>query len=171
MNDYYVIVDKVKWWVNNNGTSVHPICPIHNLGLHRIGPADLTYKLECAECKDIYEFERTVSSEFKYVIDKVGATIFKELKFINLDDVAIPIAENNIKSNSPFFITSVLTKSKSGLRLIIYAGEKGSTKKTQIFVEPEIKRLAFDQKDLHPNDVFTKLEATFKNGSKHKMIK
>ncbi len=44
--------------------------------------------------------------------------------------------------------------------------KKGEKKKTQIFVEPDIKRLAFDQKDLHPTDVFTKLEATFSDGTK-----
>ena len=29
--------------------------------------------------------------------------------------------------------------------------------------------LAFDHKDLHPNDIFTRVEATFKNGSNHVM--
>jgi hypothetical protein len=42
---------------------------------------------------------------------------------------------------------------------------------TQIFVEPEIRRLAFDQKDLHPNDVFTKVEATFIDGTTAKTDK
>jgi hypothetical protein len=31
-------------------------------------------------------------------------------------------------------------------------------------VEPELKRMSFDQNDSHPNEVFTKVEATFKDG-------
>jgi hypothetical protein len=60
-------------------------------------------------------------------------------------------------------------KSKVGERLVIYAGERGKTNKTQIFVEPRIKRLAFDQKDAHPSDVFLKVEATFEDGSSASM--
>ena len=90
------------------------------------------------------------------------------MRFINLDDEALPIAEVKLdsKDDPDYFVTGLLTKSKVGLRLIVYAGKKGSPEKSQIFVEPEIKRLAFDQKDLHPSDVFTKVEATFKDGAK-----
>lgn len=49
--------------------------------------------------------------------------------------------------------------------------KKGVKEKTQIFVEPKIKRLAFDQKDLHPTDIFTKLEATFSDGTKASQTK
>ena len=72
---------------------------------------------------------------------------------------------------SVFFATATLTKSKVGLRLVVYAGERGSAKKTQIFVEPDIKRLAFDQTNMHPNEVFAELEATFIDGHKASMRK
>ena len=93
------------------------------------------------------------------------------MKFINFDDEAIPIAIDKIPKNSEYFVTSLLTKSKIGLRLVVYAGKRGSDSKTQLFVEPEIKRLAFDQKDLHPTDVFTMVEATFEDGTKAKIQK
>ena len=89
------------------------------------------------------------------------------MKFINLDDEAIPIAESKVSSkDNKYFVTAILTESKVGQRLVIYAGEKGKNEKTQIFIEPEIKRLAFDQNDTHPSDVFVVVEGTFKDGTK-----
>jgi hypothetical protein len=58
-----------------------------------------------------------------------------------------------------------------GQRLVVYAGEKGRKEKTQVFVEPDIKRLAFDQNDIHPSEVFVKLEATFRDGTQISMKK
>jgi len=89
------------------------------------------------------------------------------MHFINIDNEATPIAESKVSSkDNRFFVVSRLMESKTGLRLVVYAGEKGKKEKTQIFVEPEIKRLSFDQKDQHPTDVFTKLEAIFSDGTK-----
>lgn len=88
------------------------------------------------------------------------------MKVLNLDDEAIPLAESKISSkDDKFFVTAILTESKVGKRLVVYAGEKGRKEKSQIFIEPEIKRLAFDQKDMHPTEVFLELTGTFDDGS------
>ena len=124
--------------------------------------------LKCAECDNYYKFKREFDEQKQYILDKLDSKMFKNMKFINLDDEAIPLAEVKLASeDNKYFATGLLTKSKVGLRLVLYAGEKGATQKSQIFIEPQIRRLAFDQKDLHPGDVFTKVEATFKDGSKH----
>lgn len=132
---------------------------------------NLSHKLKCEDCIEPYLIPRGVLKEKQYVLDRIDSKIFKGMKFINLDDEALPIAEDKIPKNTDYFVTSVLTKSKVGLRLVIYAGKRGNDKKTQIFVEPDIRRLAFDQGDLHPNDVFTKVEAFFFDGSKAKIEK
>ncbi len=177
MNEEYITIDKIKWWVWKNIAgirNVQPLCPKHKL---RLRPVEDTFSnqynftilsrtLKCEDCKKAYKIPRGFASEQKYVIDRLDAQVFKTMKFINLDDQALPIAEHKISKSSKYFVTSVLTKSKVGLRLVVYAGKKGEKEKTQIFVEPEIKRLAFDQANLHPTDVFTKLEATFSDGSK-----
>ena len=62
-------------------------------------------------------------------------------------------------------------ESKRGKQLVIYAGEKGKKEKTQIFVEPEVKRLDFDRNDLHPDEVFLEVKATYKNGTSYKITK
>lgn len=175
MADQYAKIDKIKWWVWTNSSGirgVQAICPIHDI---RMYPAkgygekflDDATNLRCEECKNWHSIPRNWKREQQYVLDKVESKIIKGLKFINLDDEALPIAEDKVSSkDNKFFVKSSLTKSKTGLRLVVYAGEKGRKEKTQIFIEPDIKRLAFDQKDLHPTDVFTKLEATFADGTK-----
>ena len=181
MNDQFIIVDKIKWWVSNNGTARNsqPICLKHNLRLRPTIDRHSTYynytttsqTLICEECDQPHLIPRSYQRELQYIIDKIDAKVFKDTKFINLDDEALPIAEDKISNNSEYFVTSLLTKSKVGLRLIVYAGRKGDNQKTQIFIEPEIKRLAFDQSNLHPTDVFTKLEATFLDGTKSRQSK
>lgn len=100
------------------------------------------------------------------MLRELNSATYKKMKFINLDDEALPLAsDKKFSDDNKFFVTSLLTKSKTGLRLVVYAGKKGLADKTQIFVEPEIKRLAFDQNNVHPTDIFTKLEATFLDGS------
>ena len=175
MTDQHIIIDKIKWWVWTNSTGtrgVQAICPIHNVRLYPVKGYGDTYlrkakNLRCAECEHWHRIPREWDHEKQYVLDKVESKIIKGIRFINLNDEALPIAKEKTPSkDSKYFVTSLLTESKIGLRLVVYAGKKGEKKKTQIFVEPDIKRLAFDQKDLHPTDVFTKLEATFSDGTK-----
>lgn len=179
MQQNNVTIDKIKWfiWTDKNGVRYpQPLCPIHHLRLEGIRNYGESYlhentciKLKCEECTDPFSLPRTFDKEKQYIINKIDAKAFSTIKFVNLDDEALPIAENKIPKNSEYFITSLLTKSKVGLRLIVYAGKRGGAKKTQIFVEPDIKRLAFDQKDLHPTDVFTMVEAIFEDGTKSKI--
>jgi hypothetical protein len=172
--DQFIIIDKVKWWLwtkDDGSRGTQPFCLKHNI---RMYPQETSYQkysweynhLKCTECKSLLQLPRTLNDEKQYILDKVESKILKSIKFINLDDEALPIAESKIPKDSKYFVTSVLTKSKVGLRLIVYAGENGKAEKTQIFVEPEIRRLAFDQTNLHPADVFTKVEATFADGTK-----
>ena len=45
---------------------------------------------------------------------------------------------------------------------MILAGDKTSKNKTQLFVDHTNERLAFDQHNDHPGEVFSKVTATFK---------
>lgn len=167
-------IDKIFWHIKRPlSTRIpEPLCPIHNLRLSPVYQYGMSHPddskiLKCEECSHTYPLPRSLSSERKYILDKIDAKRFEKMKVLNLDDEYLPLSEEKLSSDDKkFFVTGRLTKSKVGLRLVIYAGKKGSTEKTQIFVEPELKRLAFDQKDLHPTDVFTKVEATFNDNSK-----
>lgn len=177
-NEKFVVIDNIKWWVwtdDDNNRGAQPYCRKHNIRIYSELLPHQQYAFQasnykCAECGELIKLTRTCSEEIQYILDKVESHIIKGLKFINIDDEAVPIAEDKVK-NDKYFVTSRLMKSKVGLRLVVYAGEKGKKDKTQIFVEPEIKRLSFDQADLHPTDVFIKVEATFNDGTSSKQEK
>lgn len=177
MNKIYRI-DGIKWLLATS--SPIPLCPDHDLRLTPIidpsdnrirGRLDNTKKLRCAE-GHIVNIPRQLSEEKQYVIDRINAKKFAQMEVVDLDGELTPLAKEEVSSeDNKFFITAHLRKSKRGLQLVLYAGEKGKSDKTQIFVEPEIKRLAFDQKNLNPEEVFVELKAIFDDGSSHTITK
>ena len=59
-----------------------------------------------------------------------------------------------------------MNSEKKGEQIVIYAGKKGAKYKSQIFIDPKHGKITFDQNDINPKDVFVKIEATFRDGSK-----
>lgn len=160
--------DGVLWLLPN----IEPICPKHRLKMYPVSNDYSTHILLCEECAEGYQLPRLIYKEKQYIQDKLESKSFRNMKILNIDDEAVPVAEAKASSkDNKFFVTAVLTESRVGKRLIVYAGEKGREQKTQIFVEPDIKRLSFDQNNLHPNDVFVKIEGVFDDGSTFQMDK
>jgi hypothetical protein len=163
-------IDGVLWQIKTVRVgSMDAICPMCKLRMWPYPEGFNIYStvdLKCEDCQKLYRLPRTIADEHQYIIDKLDSKRFKQMKVLNLDDEAIPIAEDKpVSDGSKYFVKAILTNSKIGQRLVVYVGEKGRKEKTQIFVEPEIKRLSFDQNNLHPYDIFLKLEATFEDGS------
>jgi hypothetical protein len=170
-SDVLIRLDGIKWWIVGSGGARTPVplCPKHDLRLKPVGSSSyssLHRNLECAECDRPYPIPRTYGDETKYVLDKIDSKAFRKMKTINLDDEAVPLAEErgDLPKASPYWIVTKMVESKTGRRLLIYAGRKGRIEKTQIFVEPDIKRLSFDHNDHHPSDIFVKVEVTFDSG-------
>src|SRR4051812_20712575 len=126
----FVIVDGIKWFIQTRIPT--PLCPQHHV---RLWPKEdmhsryfnfqtMSRTLKCEEGQNTFSLPRSLASERIYVIDRLDAVTFSGQRFINLDDVAIPIAKDKISTESAYFVKSVLTKSKVGLRLVIYAGKK-----------------------------------------------
>jgi hypothetical protein len=171
MEDRLYMIDGVLW--RRNASSIVPYlpyCPNDRLELKCLGDRDMSKSLVCDECDSRFILPRSYISQSRFVKNKLNAENLKKLKVVDFDDAAVPIAESKDKSDEEYFVTAKLfSTDKVGKRLVVYAGVKGSQEKSQIFLEPEIKRLAFDQADLHPSEIFTKIEATFKDGTKHKI--
>ena len=182
MTQQIIRIDGIKWFVTNSQgiRTPTPLCPDHDLRMRPIPPrvyrnreyrdgySGDALKLKCAEGPHEVILPRKFDEEKLYVIDRIDAKAFKGMKVVDLDGELTPIAKEKLKSeDGKYFVTSQLMESKRGLQLVVYAGKKGSSEKTQIFVEPQIKRVAFDQKDLHPTNVFAELKATFSDGSSH----
>lgn len=56
----------------------------------------------------------------------------------------------------------------NGKKLVIYAMDRENPPgKTQIFIDPQFDKISFDGRgDLHPNMIFSKVVAYFKDGKK-----
>lgn len=165
MGNKYVRIDGAIW----DSTQQYPIplCPTHRLPMELSFNGSRLSTYVCPEDGEQYDFRRERLAQIRYVHGKVKSNELKAMKVLNLDDEAIPLAQDKDSSaDGRFFVVAKLTESKVGLRLVVYAGQKGSPNKTQLFIEPDVRRASFDQKDLNPLDVFTKVEATFRDGSK-----
>lgn len=149
-------------------------CPKHRLEMDSYTRSDTKPAkydlLRCEECPDMYQIPRDFSAEGEYLRRRLKSKNLKNAKVLNLDDEAIPIAEDDVRTkDGKYFVKALLTESKIGQRLVIYAGEKGKKDKAQIFVEPSIERLSFDQTNIHPLEIFARVDATFKSGKSHSM--
>ena len=173
----YVVIDKIKWFVYkvNDVRIPQPLCPEHHLRLRHVesreydaslrrmvsrGESGAT-QLKCAEGHRI-DLPRTYYEEKQYVLDRIDAVTFANVTYMYLDDIAVPVAVENTKSkDSPIWVRTKVTESKTGLRLIVWAGDRSKKNKAQLFIDPTVKRLGFDQNDDHPMEVFTRGAATF----------
>jgi hypothetical protein len=170
MNEGKLIrIDGIKWWETkgaNGSRIVIPVCPQHHMRLtvlSTLGPA-----VSCPEGDHVFTLPRAYIRETHYVVNKIDSQAFAKMPVLNLDDEAIPVAKEELK-DSKYWVLAKVTESKSGTRLIIWAGDKSRKNKAQLFIEPGLKRMSFDQNDDHPLEVFTKVEAVFAEGAKTKM--
>lgn len=183
MSEQIIRIEGIKWWIQGSRSARIPVplCPDHNLRMTPV-PVEInsyssgtTYnarRLECAEGPHFFELGRRFDEQKIYVLNRIDAKVFEKMEVVDLDGELTPIAKEKINSkNNKYFIMAQLMESKRGIQLVVYAGEKGKPDKTQIFIEPEIKRLAFDQRNLNPNDIFLELKATFNDGSSHTITK
>ncbi len=180
MNQQIIRIDGIKWHITSSQgiRTPTPLCPDHDLrmrpvpprvyssGGHHYGLSRNALKLKCAEGPHEVAIPRKFDEEKLYVIDRIDAKVFKEMKLVDLDGELTPIAKEKLKDDK-YFLTGQIMESKRGLQVVLYAGEKGKPGKTQVFIEPGTKKVSFDHNDLNPTDVFTKIVATFDTGASH----
>ncbi len=173
MEDKLYRIDNVYWMVDKyNGVAV-PICPKDHIELiytynNDFITDEMVNELKCEECNRIYKFSRSVRDEKDYAVEKVLALDRKSYEIVDVDGIQTPVTEKvKIDSNTKYFCTTQIRDSKRGPQLVIYAGKKGSNRKSQIFISEEERRLSFDQNDINPADLFAKITAEFPDGTKH----
>lgn len=161
---FHIIDDSgIKWWMpENNTVYAQPYCVEHHLPMSSAGAA--TYTLYCPDCDTMRTFPRYSSRQKEYAANKIRSKDIAKLDIIDHNGVLTPVAKIKTK-NDEYSVTTQIMESKHGNQIVIYAGKKGG-KKTQIFVDPEKHKLSHDHKDTHPTEIFAKIEATFKDGTK-----
>lgn len=181
-------IDKVVWRIGERGT-VQAICPIHKLIMREDTGFNKELllaiaksqgfdhakqsKLICDECDGPYYLPRPLAVQQQYVANKMQAQTWRDTDILNLDNEGVPIlkvADSLVDGSEKYFLEARLNKHKGKISLVVYAGCKDkSGNKVQLFVDPKTKRLGFDQNNIHPSDMFTAIEATFSDGTRHKI--
>ena len=161
------IIDGIAWQIDTDIYGRHyaiPICPKHRIKLN----PDKTYPtiMYCPDCEESYKIPRRFPAEREYAIEKYKAIQRKDWDLVDIDGTLTPVTKKEKIGSDEYFCTAQVRDSKRGPQVVIYAGKKGSGK-SQIFVTPEERRLSFDQSDINPADVFTRITAEFCDGTKH----
>lgn len=177
MEDKLYRVDNIYWMVDKYNNVAVPICPKDHIELtYTINDDFMTDEmvdeLKCEECNRVYKFNRPIRDEKDYAVEKVLALDRKKYEIVDIDGIQTPVTKK-IKTNlgDEFFCTTQIRDSKRGPQLVIYAGKKGLGRKSQIFISEEERRLSFDQNDINPADIFSKITAEFYDGTKHTIEK
>jgi len=94
-----------------------------------------------------------------------NARLMKDAQIVDLDGVQVPIVTARTpEEDSEYWAEVRINESKKGKQLVVYAGRRGASDKTQVFVDLENDKITFDQNNIHPNDVFTRVVADFDSG-------
>jgi hypothetical protein len=128
-----------------------------------------TKNLECPEGPHTIVLDRTPREVKEYIRRKIESKKYQEAKYFDIDGYLIPASKEakvKTKSGEYFVTTQVMNSEKKGEQIVIYAGKKGTKGKAQIFIDPTHGKITFDQNDINPKDIFVKIEATFRDGSK-----
>ncbi len=121
------------------------------------------YKYCCIKCDFKITLNKSIEDkgiDFLYVINSLK---YKDAEIINIDGELISVQREEKKDADYWIDVKIAKNKKDELQLMVLAGSKKSKDKTQLFLEPKKERLAFDQNNDHPNQVFTKVIGIFKN--------
>ena len=152
-----------------------PYCNKHKLPLQYVHDyvSDDEYVLSCPEDSEEFQFKRGLYSHRKFIIMKMEAAGFKDMKVQYIDaegNNVLAKERDELKGKSGkggYWVEAKLTDTAKGIQLMVQAGKKDNNKKSQLFIDTPAQRLSFDksEKDNHPSGMFTKVSAEFKDST------
>lgn len=92
---------------------------------------------------------------------------YKNASIVDIDNIYTPILKVSPKPKDDRYSVQVeIDETPNGKKLVIYAADrKNLSEKTQIFIDPQFDKISFDGRgDIHPNMIFSKVTAYFKDG-------
>lgn len=141
-----------------------PYCPVHKMELHDYHDS---YFGVCEDCKKRYSWHAHPRIIAQYLRRKLGSKDYQEAEIISIDGIQTPQLKTRVKipeENKEYWIEARLNKSNKGRQIVLYVGEKGVLQKVQLFANLDQEKLSFDHKDRKPEEIFTKITATFPSG-------
>ena len=166
--------DGVLWNSNFYGNDewYEPLCPEHKLVLVSATGAiepGRNRNIKCRIDNKVFSLSRTVQENSNLISDIRQSDSLKNATILELDNVYTPRLRVEPKpKDKRYSIQIEIDETPQGKKMVIYASDrKNPSEKTQIFIDPEADKITFDSKnDIHPNMIFSKVEAYFKDGRK-----
>lgn len=159
----------IDYDINGNPYSQIPLCPKQKCNCklkksketYSIGE----YKYCCSRCDFKVTLNKSIEDKASDLLDIIESQKYRDAEIINIDGELIRIQREEVK-DSDYWIDVKLSKNrKDEVQLMVLAGHKKNKTKAQIFLDPKAEKMAFDQNNHHPSDVFTKVSATFKKST------
>ena len=154
-------------------------CPKHKYRLDVISRYNSSYSqlvigiieshLLCAIDDEIFQISgsniATMRRRFEAVIESDS---LKSATYRDLDNIYTPVLKVNPKpKDDKYSIQVEIDDTPQGKKMVIYAADRSDLgNKAQIFIDPQTDKISFDSNDLHPNMIFSKVIAYFKDGKK-----
>lgn len=90
----------------------------------------------------------------------------KGATYRDLDNIYTPVLKIEPKPKDKRYSIQVeIDDTPQGKKLVIYAMDRENpSEKTQVFIDPQNDKITFDSNDLHPNMIFSRVVAYFKDG-------
>jgi hypothetical protein len=121
------------------------------------------YKYYCVKCDFKITLKKSIEDKATDFIKVLDSFEYEDAEIINIDGELIRVQREE-KKDKDYWIDVKMSKNKKGeLQLMVLAGSKKSKDKAHLFLEPKSERLAFDQNNDHPSQIFTKVVGIFKN--------
>jgi hypothetical protein len=121
------------------------------------------YKYRCIDCDFKITLDKEINDLTRHMLKIREAQTFKDAEIISIDNELIKV-QRKYEKDDDYWIDAKISKNRKGeLQLMVMAGSRKPDDKAQLFIEPTYERLAFDQSNKHPKEIFAKVEATFKN--------
>lgn len=125
-----------------------------------------TGKFHCDSCNKDYKMNFAGNDVIDFVSKEIESSYLNALDLIDIDGALTPVRKiKNENLNDDYYLVSQVNKSNRSTQVVLYAGKKGKHDKCQIFITPEERRLSFDQHDISPQDLLSKITVEFRDGS------
>lgn len=163
---------EILWEYRSRGYDIWvvPFCPVHKM--------ELAYRDQsssfgiCEKCEKTYTWRTSTSIVADFIRRVLNSADYKTAEITTIDGIQTPQVKTRVKlkeENKDYWIEARINESDKGRQIVLYAGEKGSSDKAQLFINADQEKLSFDHKDRKPEDIFTEIVATFPSGKKMKI--
>ncbi len=160
---------KIHWSFDydfNGNPFVTALCPKQKCNCLLVKSNELyakgEYKYACVKCDFKITLDKPTEEMGENLILIIDSQKYKDAEIINIDGELVRIQRTE-QTDSNYWVDVKLSKNKKGeTQLMVLAGDKSSKTKSQLFIDPAHERLAFDQNNDHPTEVFAQVTAIFK---------